>query len=364
MDTLTPPHSLENRWIKPGDDRTNLQAVPVDQAVNMVLCHDITRIVPGEFKGRAFRRGHVVRAEDIPALRKLGKDHLYVWDLQEGLVHEDDAALRMARAAAGPGVEFGSPSEGRVNLVAQYDGLLKIDVPALGDVNSVDQVVMATIHGNHRVQKGQVVAGTRVIPLVVPERTVARVERICGLAAPLIQVSPFRPMRVGVLTTGSEVYHGRIQDKFGPVLRRKFEELGCVTMPQVFVPDDVDMTVRAIRGLIREGAEMLAVTGGMSVDPDDMTPTSIQAAGGRVVTYGAPTFPGAMFLLAFIDDVPVVGLPGCVMYVRSSIFDLVVPRLVAGETVTRKEIVAMGHGGLCAGCAECRYPICPFGKGA
>ncbi|PTN37923.1 molybdopterin-binding protein [Desulfonatronum sp. SC1] len=341
-----------------------MRVIPVEQAVDTVLCHDITRIVPGEFKGRAFRRGHVIRSEDIPALRKLGKDHLYVWDLQDGLVHEDEAALRIARAAAGSGVSISQPSEGRVNLIAEHDGLLKIDTSVLHKINSVDQVVMATAHGNHRVLKGQPVAGTRVIPLVIAESTVAQVELTCRLAAPLIQVKPFRPLRVGVLTTGSEVYHGRIQDKFGPVLRRKFDELGCVTMPQVFVPDDVDMTVRAIRGLIREGAEMLAVTGGMSVDPDDLTPTSIQAAGGRVVTYGAPTFPGAMFLLAFIDEVPVVGLPGCVMYARSSIFDLVVPRLVAGENVTKAEIVAMGHGGLCAGCAECRYPICPFGKGA
>jgi len=341
-----------------------MSVIPVESAVNTVLCHDITRIAPGEFKGRAFRRGHVVQADDIPALRALGKDHLYVWDLHAGWVHEDDAALRIARAAAGSGLCVGAPCEGRVNLTAEHDGLLKINVTALNQINSVDQVVMATAHGNHCVRRERPVAGTRVIPLVVQEHVVARVESICAQAAPLIQVKPFRPMRVGVLTTGSEVYHGRIQDTFGPVLRRKFDELGCVTMPQVFVPDDVDMTVKAIRGLIREGAELLAVTGGMSVDPDDLTPTSIQAAGGKVVAYGAPTFPGAMFLLAFIDDVPVVGLPGCVMYFRASVFDLVIPRLVAGEDVTREEIVAMGHGGLCAGCGECRYPVCPFGKGA
>jgi hypothetical protein len=345
-------------------NKTSMRVIPVDQAVDTVLCHDVTRIAPGEFKGRAFRRGHVIRARDIPTLRNLGKDHLYVWDPEDGFVHEDEAARRIAKAAAGPGILLGEPCEGRVNLTAEHDGLLSIKIDALHRINAVDQVVMATAHGNHRVHKGQSVAGTRVIPLVAPENTVAQVERICTRVAPLIQVKPFRPMRVGLLTTGSEVYHGRIQDKFGPVLRRKFDELGCVTMPQIFVPDDVDMTVKAIRGLIREGAELLAVTGGMSVDPDDLTPTSIQAAGGKVVTYGAPTFPGAMFLLAFIDHVPVVGLPGCVMYFRASVFDLVVPRLVAGEDVTREEIVAMGHGGLCAGCGECRYPVCPFGKGA
>lgn len=355
----TPPH------LGSGSHPTApMRVIPVDNAVDTVLCHDITRIAPGDFKGRAFKRGHVIRAEDIPALRLLGKDHLYVWELREGLVHEDDAALRIARAAAGPGMDLSAPSEGRINLSAAYDGLLKVNVQGLTALNSLEQVVMATAHNNQCVRKGRPVAGTRVIPLVIPEHVVSMAEARCAQYFPLLQIKPFQPMRVGVVTTGSEVYHGRIQDKFGPVLRSKFEELGCVVMPQVFVPDDLDMTVNAIRGLIREGAELLAVTGGMSVDPDDLTPAGIKAAGGRVVTYGAPTFPGAMFMLAFIDNIPVLGLPGCVMYYRASIFDLVAPRLIAGETISREEILAMAHGGLCAGCAECRYPICPFGKGS
>ena len=166
-----------------------------------------------------------------------------------------------------------------------------------------------------------------------------------------------------MVTTGSEVFQGRIQDGFGPVVRRKFEPLGSTVFRQIIVNDEIPMCVSAIRELLAQGAEMIVVTGGMSVDPDDQTPASIREAGGNVVVYGAPVLPGAMFMLAMIGDVPVLGLPGCVMYHKASIFDLIVPRLLAGETVSARDIAALGHGGLCLACPECRYPICPFGKG-
>ncbi|WP_300162432.1 molybdopterin-binding protein [Solidesulfovibrio sp.] len=339
-----------------------MRSVPVEQAQGMVLCHDITRIVPGEGKGPAFRKGHVIAPEDIPALLRLGKEHIYVWDLAEGLVHEDDAAARIAQAVAGPGTTLTQPCEGRINLLADRRGLLKINVEALFRLNSIEEVTIATIHGDAVVSPGQMLAGTRVVPLVVAGQRLEAVEAVTAETGPVVTVMPFRPLRVGVVTTGGEVYHGRIEDKFGPVLRRKFDDLGCAVFRQVIVPDDRDMTVRAIRQLLAEGAEMIAVTGGMSVDPDDLSPSSIRAAGGEVVTYGSPTFPGAMFMLAYIGDVPVVGLPGCVMYHKASIFDLTVPRLVAGEKLTRSDIVSLGHGGLCAMCPECRYPLCGFGK--
>ncbi len=339
-----------------------MRSVPVEQAQGMVLCHDITRIVPGEGKGPAFRKGHVIAPEDIPTLLRLGKEHIYVWDLAEGLVHEDDAAARIAQAVAGPGTTLTQPCEGRINLLADRRGLLKINVEALFRLNSIDEVTIATIHGDAVVSPGQMLAGTRVVPLVVAGQRLEAVEAVTAATGPVVSVLPFRPLRVGVVTTGGEVYHGRIEDKFGPVLRRKFDDLGCAVFRQVIVPDDRDMTVRAIRQLLAEGAEMIAVTGGMSVDPDDLSPSSIRAAGGEVVTYGSPTFPGAMFMLAYIGDVPVVGLPGCVMYHKASIFDLTVPRLVAGEKLSRPDIVALGHGGLCAMCPECRYPLCGFGK--
>ena len=339
-----------------------MKQVRVEEAVGMVLGHDITRIVPGEFKGRAFRKGQRIQAEDIPLLKDLGKEHLYVFELLEGWIHEDDAALRIATAAAGPGITLSAPGEGRVNLSAAWLGLLKVDVEALMRINSVEQIVFSTLHTNQQVSAGRTVAGTRIIPLVTEEIRIVEVEKICRESAPVVSVRPFRPLQVGIVTTGSEVYSGRIEDKFGPVLRTKFAELGSIVMGQVMVADDIEKTVAAIHGFLDKGAGLVAVTGGMSVDPDDLTPAAIRSAGGEVVTYGAPTFPGAMFMLAYVNGVPVVGLPGCVMYYRASVFDLVVPRLLAGETLTRADIVAMGHGGLCAGCPDCRYPICSFGK--
>jgi len=339
-----------------------MRSIPVEKAPGMVLCHDITRIAPGEGKGPAFRKGHVIAPEDVPVLLRLGKEHIYVWDLAEGLLHEDDAAGRIAAAIAGDGVALTQPCEGRINLLAERRGLLKIDAEALYRLNSIDEVTIATIHGDATVSPGQMLAGARVVPLVIPAERIGQVEAACAETGPIVTVRPFRPLRVGVVTTGGEVYHGRIKDKFGPVLRRKFDDLGCTVMRQVIVPDDQDMTVRAIRQLLADGAEMIAVTGGMSVDPDDLSPSSIRAAGGEVVTYGSPTFPGAMFMLAAIGEVPVVGLPGCVMYHKASIFDLTVPRLVAGEKLAKADIVKLGHGGLCAMCPECRYPLCGFGK--
>ena len=340
-----------------------MRSIPVHQASGMVLCHDITRIVPGEGKGPAFRKGHVVEDGDIETLLSLGKEHLYVWDLADGFIHEDDAADRMARAIAGEGIVLSAPCEGRINLLAAHAGLLSIDADILRRLNAIEEVTIATLHGNVVVTPGQMLAGTRVVPLVVDEAKIEAVEAVCADYGPVVRVRPFRPLRVGVVTTGGEVYHGRIKDAFGPILRRKFEDLSCTVIRQIFVPDDQDMTVRAINRLIEEGADMIAVTGGMSVDPDDLTPSSIRAAGGEVVTYGSPTFPGAMFMLAYLGEIPVVGLPGCVMYHKASIFDLTVPRLVAGQRLTREDIVELGHGGLCAMCPECRYPACGFGKG-
>jgi hypothetical protein len=338
-----------------------MNSLPVEQAVGKVLCHDMTRIVPGECKGPAFRKGHIVREEDIPALLEIGKEHIYVLSLEPGQLHEDEAAVRIAEAAAGPGITLSAPVEGRVNFIAG-PGLLTVNVQALNRINAIEEIALATLHTGQQITDSRPVAGTRVVPLVVDEKKIQQVENICAQSGPVVQVKPFARLRVGVVTTGSEVYHGRIEDKFGPVVRRKFERLGSTVMGQSLTSDDPGMTRDAIEAFIAQGAEMVVVTGGMSVDPDDQTPASIRATGAEVVTYGSPTFPGVMFMLAYKDDIPIVGLPGCVMYYRASIFDLVVPRLLAGERLTRKDITELGHGGFCAGCDTCRYPICPFGK--
>jgi len=338
-----------------------VKTVPVQEAVGMVLCHDMTRIVPGETKGPAFRKGHVIAEEDIPTLLEIGKEHVYVLNLEKGRIHEDEAAQRIAKAAAGPGITLSPVCEGRINFEAT-PGLLDVNVEALNRINSIEEVVLATMHDGQQVTSPRAVAGTRVVPLVIDEGKIEQVEAICAEYPYVVGIRPFAHHNVGLVTTGSEVFHGRIKDKFGPVIRDKFAKLGSSVMGQRLSSDDPSMTRDAILAFIAEGAEMVVVTGGMSVDPDDQTPTAIRSTGAEVVTYGAPTFPGVMFLIAELDGVPILGLPGCVMYYRASVFDLVVPRLLAGEKVTRNDIVEMGHGGFCATCDVCRYPICPFGK--
>jgi molybdenum cofactor synthesis domain-containing protein len=350
-----------NNFRKEGK-RIMMKAIPVQQAVGKVLFHDITRIIPGEFKGRAFKKGHVITEEDIRTLLNLGKDNIYVLDLKDGYIHENDAGDRIARAAAGSGIMFTEAVEGKVKMVAATDGLLKVNIEALARINSVDQIVLATLHTNQQIASGIPVAGTRIIPLFTDEGKILSIEKICSEYHPVIEVKPFNLFKIGLVTTGNEIFHGRIEDKFGPIVRSKFADLGSEVIEQIIVPDDISMTVEAIHKLLSDGAEMIVATGGMSVDPDDRTPAGIKAAGGTVVTYGSPTFPGAMFMLAYIGDVPVIGLPGCAMYHRATVFELIVPRILAGERVTRSDIVTLGHGGFCAGCPDCRYPSCSFGK--
>jgi molybdopterin biosynthesis enzyme len=339
-----------------------MKTVAVEDAVGKVLTHDLTQIIPGEYKGPKFKKGHVIREEDIDVLISMGKKHLYVIDKDDTDIHEDEAALRIATAASGKGIHLTPPGEGKIELIAEYDGLLKINTAMLTQLIDQDEIMFATIHENQLVEAGQKVAGTRVIPLYVNESIVQGAEKVLQDGT-LIQILPLQSLKVGLVTTGSEVYSGRIKDAFGPVLERKFSELGSTVVKQLFADDDEDMIADCIKELIEiEGVDIVGVTGGMSVDPDDRTPSGIRKAGGHIVTYGAPVLPGAMFLLAYIGNVPVIGLPGCVMYSRVSIFDLIVPRLLAGEVPTRGDIKKLAHGGLCMNCEECTYPKCGFGK--
>jgi hypothetical protein len=340
-----------------------MKAVPVEEAVGRVLFHDITRIAPGEFKGRAFKKGHLISEDDIPKLLNLGKDNIYVMDLPAGFVHENDAAVRIARVAAGYGLRLTEPVEGKVQMVSTVNGLLKINVEALIRINSIEQIVLASLHKDRQVTVDLPVAGTRIIPLFIEEAKISQVEGVCGEGRPVVEVKPFKPFRVGLVTTGNEIFYGRIEDKFGPVVRNKFAGFGSEVVRQILVPDNVQQTAGAILELVDEGVEMIVLTGGMSVDPDDRTPAGIRAAGAEVITYGSPTFPGSMFMLAYIGGIPVVGLPGCVMYHKATVFELVIPRILAGEKVSRSDIVTLGHGGFCQSCKECRYPDCSFGKG-
>ncbi|NLD20077.1 MAG: molybdopterin-binding protein [Clostridiales bacterium] len=338
-----------------------MKEIAVEKAVGTILAHDLTQIIPGEYKGPKFKKGHVITANDIPLLLSMGKKHLYVMEMNDTDVHEDEAAQRIASKAAGENIALSTPSEGKIELTAEVTGLLKIDRYRLFKLVAQDEIMFATIHENTVVKKGQKLAGTRIIPLFVPEEIMKKAESVFS-DGPIIEIVPLKEMKVGVVTTGSEVYSGLIKDAFGPVLVTKFGALGSKVEKQLFADDDENMIADCINQLVDEGMDIIGITGGMSVDPDDRTPSGIRRAGGDVISYGAPVLPGAMFMLSYIGKVPVVGLPGCVMYSRTSIFDLIVPRLLAGERITKEDINMLAHGGLCLNCENCTYPVCGFGK--
>ncbi|MCT4593299.1 MAG: molybdopterin-binding protein [Anaeromicrobium sp.] len=338
-----------------------MKKISVHEAVGHVLCHDITQIIPGKIKDRAFKKGHVVTKEDIPVLLSLGKDNLYVWENKEGYLHEDDAAHRLAKMSAGAGIDFSEVKEGKINFIAKYDGLLKIDTSILYEVNKLEEIMLATRHNNTPVKRGDKLAGTRVIPLVIDEKKIVEAESIPKNT--FIEVLPYKKLKVGVVTTGNEVYYGRIKDKFGPVIKGKIESYGSEVIEQRIVNDDSDLIAKNIEELIDKGADMIVCTGGMSVDPDDTTPTGIKKVGGEIISYGAPVLPGAMFLISYKGNTPILGLPGCVMYAKTTVFDLVLPRVLVGERIKKEDLAAYGHGGLCLECDICTYPACSFGKG-
>lgn len=336
--------------------------VKVEDSVGMVLGHELTKIVPGSYKGPAFRKGHIIREEDIPHLKDIGKEHIYLIELGEGQLHENDAAERMAQAVCGTNVTTAPPSEGRVNLKATSPGLLKINPLAVAEINEFEHVALSTKHANLLVQPGDLVAAVKIVPLVVEESSILGVEEMATKYGEIVQVLPLSPLKVGIVITGNEVYYGRIQDKYGQVITDKALQYGAQPLSLVYQPDDPQAITQSILEHIKQGAELVIAAGGMSVDPDDVTPEAIRATGAEVVTYGSPVLPGAMFMLAYLGDVPIIGLPACGMYSKTTVFDLVFPRILAGERLTRKDIAALGYGGLCGSCSPCTYPHCPFGK--
>jgi len=371
--------------------KTNGKTIPVNDAVGTILAHDITEITPGTFKGRAFRKGHVIRQEDICHLRRLGKESLFVLDLTQDEMHEDEAAHALAHALTGEGVRpGGEPKEGKMNLHAGRTGLLKINQEALRDFNMIGDVICATLHDNTVVREGQIVAGTRAIPLVVKKSVIARAveiarkgQRANGATQPVLEVRELRRPKTGVVITGNEVYYGRIEDAFAPVIQRKIAEYGGEIVGISHAPDDAASIAARLRELIEAGCDLLITTGGMSVDPDDVTRFAIRDLGTDDLVYGAPVLPGSMFLVAYHEKaakgrgaagpherkgqsqeplIPILGIPACAIYSRTTVFDLLLPRVLAGDRITREEMAELGHGGLCLHCNACQYPLCPFGK--
>ena len=344
-----------------------MKLIDTKDAVGHVLCHDITRIIPGVEKGPVFKKGHIVTEEDIPVLLDVGKEHLYVWEKKEGMLHEDEAAEILREICMGndPSMTASEPAEGKIEIRASVDGLLKIDREKLLKVNSLGEMMIACIHGDYPVKAGDKLAGTRIIPLVIEEEKMNRARAAAG-DKPVLSILPIPKLRYGLVTTGNEVASGRIEDKFGPALVRKMSEYGAECMGQVILPDDRGKITTSIFDFVVKGADLVLCSGGMSVDPDDKTPGAIKDTGAEIISYGAPVLPGAMFLLSYLCSgertVPVLGLPGCIMYAKRTIFDLVIPRILAGERLEAKDLAAYGEGGLCLNCEVCHFPNCGFGK--
>lgn len=342
-----------------------MKLIKTEDAVGSVLCHDLTQIIRGVTKDAVFRKGHVVREEDIPVLLSIGKEHLYVWEADESMLHENDAARILCALCKNEGMTESGIKEGKIELAAAYDGLFKLDSRRLKLVNGFGQMMIATRHGNTPVKKGDKLAGMRIIPLVIEKEKMARVQELCG-SEPLLQLLPYKLKKAAVIATGNEVFYGRIKDTFTPVIVDKLAEYGVEVIYSEVLGDDPDAVTAAVKRAVEEnGAELVCCTGGMSVDPDDRTPLAIKNTGAEIVSYGSPVLPGAMFLLAYYGErrTPVMGLPGCVMYSKRTIFDLALPRVLACDPITAEELASLGEGGLCLNCPVCTYPACGFGKG-
>jgi len=341
-----------------------LKKINVQDAVGTELAHDITEIRPGEFKGPVFSKGHTVCDADICHLQKLGKNHLYQINLEDNEIHENQAASILASGLAGEGIIWeDDPKEGKISLYAAKDGLLVIDTVSLAAYNMVDEVMCASLHSHTLVNKGEQVAATRAIPLVMQRAPIERARAIASQHGGTISVRPLKRARVGLIITGNEVYNGLIKDRFAPVLEEKVTQLGSQIEEIVFVPDDEKRICQTLNKLYINGCDLIILSGGMSVDPDDVTRKGIKMAGASEIHYGAAALPGAMFLVAYMNDTPILGVPACGLHHKITVLDLILPRILAGEKVGKKELAFLGHGGLCKDCKTCSFPHCPFGKG-
>ncbi len=339
-----------------------MKIINTQDAVGHVLCHDMTKIVPGEVKDAVFRKGHVVREEDIKELLSMGKEHLYVWESDESMYHENEAAEVLVSLCKGEHISRGDVKEGKIDLFAEIDGIFEIDEEQTKKVNSLGEIVIATRGNNFPVRRGDKLAGTRVVPLAIEKAKLEAAKEVAG-DVPLMKVTPYTHKKVAMIITGSEVYHGRIEDKFGPALVRKLGEYDTEIVSKAIISDNPGHITDEINRRVAEGVDMILCTGGMSVDPDDTTPSAIKDTGAEVISYGAPVLPGSMFLIAYTKcGVPIMGLPGCVMYSRRTIFDLVLPKIMANEVVTPEYLAGLGVGGLCLDCEACIYPNCGFGR--
>lgn len=337
-----------------------MKEVKVQDAIGMTLCHDITAMVDG-FKGAAFKRGHVVTQEDIPRLLDIGKQHVFIWEENAGEIHEEDAARRLSQMTAVDGAHYGSISEGKIQLFADQDGMFRVDKALLAAVNRIGDITITTLPDHYPVKAGDRLASMRIVPLVTEERQIAEAEALCA-GKQLYDLRPFKPLKVGIIITGSEIYHGRIKDKFERVARAKLAHYPAEILGVHVCDDELDMIVGAGRALLAEGAELLIFSGGMSVDPDDLTPSAIREMGAEIVSYGVPSQPGNMTLVAYLDQAALLGVPGAAISRPTTMFDVLLPQIFCGDPLTKDDLIRLGEGGLCQMCDNCHFPNCTFGR--
>ena len=337
-----------------------MKKINIRDAVGMTLCHDITEMNDG-YKGVAFKRGHVVREEDIDHMLRIGKQHIYVWEERAGEIHEDDCARRMAAMAPVEGARYTEPAEGKVLLFADNRGMFRVNRRLLNRINSIGDITVCTLPDHYPVEVGDRLASMRIVPLVTQEKQIIEAERLCA-GEKLLDLRPYQHRKIGVIITGSEVYHGRVRDKFAPVIREKLERYPCEIVGIRVCDDDLDMILAAAEAHLRNGADLLIFTGGMSVDPDDLTPAAIRQLGADIVSYGVPSQPGNMTLVAYLDRIPILGIPGAAIKLPTTVFDVLLPQIFAGDRITKEDLTGLAEGGLCQMCMVCHWPNCTFGR--
>jgi molybdenum cofactor synthesis domain-containing protein len=340
-----------------------MKKIKIEDAIGMVLGHDVTQIIPGKYKGPRFKKGYRIRKEDIPEFLKIGKEHVFIMDIGPGIIHEDEAALRLGRAFSGKNIDMIGPSEGKVTFRSRIKGVLQIRLPLFHRINLSKNVILSTIHRYTPCSPGVAVGATRIISLTAPEKQIGKIEDWCQREGPVIEILPYRKLNIGVIVTGNEIFKGRIQDRFKERVGKKIVDFGSHVVKKEIVPDDIHQISQALLNLHEDSVDLILVTGGLSVDPDDVTRAGIKKAGTKIIFYGTPVLPGAMFLYGMLKEKPVLGLPACVFYHEATLFDLIFPRILAGEVLNRKEMNLLGHGGFCQNCERCHFPVCPFGKG-
>ena len=345
--------------------RPPLKAVPVEEAVGHHALHDMTQIIPGKEKGPAFKRNQLISTGDICRLQKMGRQSIYVSEANpedSDWIHEDEAAMALARAMAGDGVTCSdNPKEGKVALFAARDGLFQVDEKQLEIINMLPDMKCASRHGFTVVSKGDNLAGTRALPLYLHREIFDNAMSILS-EEPLFRVLPMHPARVGILVTGTEVFLGRVEDRFIPIIKDKVEAYGCKVIKAVITNDDPAAICEKVKEILACNVDLLITTAGLSVDPDDVTRQGLMDAGAVDLRYGTPILPGNMTLLSRINQVQVMGVPACALFHKTTSFDLLLPRLLARMEITTQDLAKMGHGGMCLECKSCTFPDCRFGK--